>query len=167
MNKPKHTVVKVYIPDATGKSIEKKVKFINEGFTLFFNAQHHLLKLSAVERMFFDYLCEEMRAIDNDILINDEVKTKFQEHLMRLSGGKKNASLNQLTKFVQKLNGLGLILKTQNKARYIVNPKYAFKDSAHARKKFLKKLIEHRVKLKLPVAGLLHIPETEFFDGGT
>ncbi len=162
MNKPKHITVKVFIPDSIGKHLERNVNFTNDGVTLFFNAQHHLLKLSAIERCFFDFLCEHMRAIDNDVLINDEIKTKFQEHLMRLSGGKKKVTLNQLTKFVLKLNTLTLILKTQNKARYIVNPKFVFKGSAVARKKYLKKLIENRVKLKLSVAGLVNIPESQF-----
>ena len=162
MNASEYTNVKINLPLTEGEPIVKTVGFINDGFTLFFNAQHLLLKLTVIERSFFDFTCEVMRIGDNDITIDEGVKTKFQEHLMQVSGGKKTVTLNQLTKYVQKLSGLYLILRTQNKGRYIVNPKYVFKSGAPARKKYMKRLIENRMALKLPLKGLLHIPESEF-----
>jgi len=158
-----YTHLEISITNTKGENVIRDIKFLNKGVTLFFNSQHHLIKLSPVERSFFDFLCEQMRVLDNDITISEVVKTEFKEHLARVTGGKKKVTLNQLTKFVQKLSGLNLILKTQNKGRYIVNPKYVFKGSESARIRYLKKLIENRVKLKLSVAGLIHIPETEFF----
>ena len=76
--------------------------------------------------------------------------------------GRKTATVNQLTKNVQKLKSLGLILVTQNKGRYIVNPKYVFKGTKVARLNYLKKLIEARISMKLSIEHLVSTPSREF-----
>jgi len=155
---PEYSIIKLE-PHASPEAKEAKtVRFVNDSYSLFFNAQHRLIKLSALERSFFDFLCEEMRTLDNDITIDEKLKSKFKSHLMSFTGGKKKVTSNQLTKYVQKLNGLGLILVTQNKGRYIVNPKYAFKGSKTSRLAYLKKLIEQRILKKLPVEHLVSSP---------
>jgi len=69
------------------------------------------------------------------------------------------------SKSILLLKTLGLILPTDSKARYVVNPKYVFKGSAFQRKRFLKQLIENRITAKLPIAALVDEPEDAFLSG--
>jgi len=150
-----YTFTEVVLPSSDGTVQSHNLRVVKTGYYLFFNAQHRLIKLTSVERAFFDFLCEEMRAGDNDLTIDNEIKNLFIEHLSNFSGEKKKATLNQLTKYVQKLAALGLILTTQNKGRYIINPKHVFKGSKSARIGYLKKLIEQRFKVGLSIEHLI------------
>jgi len=118
--------------------------------------------MTGMERSFYDFLCEEMRGRDNDITIDEVLKARYRSHLINFTGAKKTVTSNQLTKYVQKLKALGLILVTQNKGRYIVNPKYAFKGGKASRLSYLKKLIETRVSAKLPIEHLIDAPRCQF-----
>ena len=155
MNKTE--IVKVVLPQG---DVLKTVKFVTSGCTLFFNAQHLLVKLTAKERCFFDYLCEHMRATTNDVMIDSHLKEHFAEQYRVYSS--KGINLAEITKCIPTLKSLGLILGTHNKAHYIVNPKYAFKGYSSGRLLYLKKLIESRLAEGLSIAALINTPENEF-----
>lgn len=142
---------------------KEAVRFVSNGYTLFFNAQHLLIQLTPKERSFFDFLCEEMRLSDNAIFIDEPLKKKFATRLERISNSKIVITTNSTGKYVQKLNGLNLIVRV-GLASYIVNPKYAFKGSPSQRKDCLKKLIQQRVSLGIPVQAFINQPEEAFLD---
>ena len=162
MNKPKFLKVTVDLVSNEGASQKKVVPFIANGCMLFFNAQHLLIQLSNKDRAFFDYLCEVMRYADNDVFIDEPLKSAFIAWVKVITSSKTKITGHTIVKSVAKLKGLGLILTTDDRARYTVNPKYVFKGSAHGREKYLKALIENRIGLNLSIAALLNVPEVEF-----
>ncbi len=149
--------LKVIDPE-TNKS--KYIKFVTSGCTLYFNAQHHLVKLSAKERCFFDYLCECMRASTNDIVIDSNQKESFVRHYEACTF--KKLEMEAVNKYAPKFKALNLIIDTPQKALYIVNPKYVFKGSNHMRMQYIKRLIENRLAEGLSIAALVNVPKTKF-----
>ena len=162
MNKTKYAHVTVDLVSNDGVSLKKVVPFIVNGCMLFFNAQHLLIQLSNKDRAFFDYLCEVMRYADNDVFIDEPLKSAFIARIKKITSSKTKITVHTIAKSIAKLKGLGLILNTDDRARYTVNPKYVFQGSAHSREKYLKALIENRIGLNLSVAALVNMPETEF-----
>ena len=157
MHNNRIVIVKVVNPQT--EAVES-IRFVTSGCTLFFNAQHHLVKLTAKERCFFDYLCEHMRASTNDIVIDSHQKKNFIKHYEAYTA--KKLKMEDVNKFPPKLHTLGLILDTQHKALYVVNPKYVFKGYNNARVLYLKRLIENRLIEGLSVAALVNVPKTKF-----
>jgi len=165
MKQSKYLPVVIDFVSTNAGQLRKTVPFTANSCQLFFNAQHLLLKLSTKDRAFFDYLCEVMRPVDNDVYIDDNLKAGFIAHVARFSSSKVKLTKAMVSKSVLQLKSLGLILPTDDKARYVVNPKYVFKGSVFQRKRFLKQLIEHRITSKLPIAALLNEPEDTFLSG--
>jgi len=156
---PQNKTAKLKVTDPeTNKS--KSIQFVTSGCTLYFNAQHLLVKLTVKERCFFDYLCECMRATTNDIVIDSNQKENFIKQYRGYSS--KGINLAEITKSIPTLKSLGLILDTPQRAFYIVNPKYVFKGSNHLRMQYIKKLIESRLAEGLSIAALINTPENEF-----
>lgn len=129
----------------------QKLQFVNSGVTLFFNAQHILVKLHPNERAFFDYLCERMNISNNAVRIDSKLKDDFKSHIGKITSNKVNPSTKSITRYVKKLVGLGLIILNGSKLSeaYIVNPKYVFKGTLKQRKDSLKSTIEDRDQLGL------------------
>jgi hypothetical protein len=157
MGKNKTATIKVINP--TSKKLQS-VRFVTSGYTLYFNSQHHLIKLTAKERCFFDYLCEHMRPSTNDIMIDSNQKESFVRHYESCTSQKLNVV--EVSKYAPKLKSLSLLLDTSHKALYIVNPKYVFKGAENARLKYLQALIENRPKEGLSVSSLINVPKDEF-----
>lgn len=145
---------------------KEAVRFIANGYTLYFNAQHLLIQLSPKERAFFDYLCEEMRFSDNNVFIDEPLKRHFIERLKRITNGKVTLTVNAVNKYVQNLNALGLIVRLEL-SKYIVNPKYAYKGSGYQRKEYLKRLIQRRISMGIPAQAFINQPEEEFLSKKT
>jgi hypothetical protein len=141
---------------------QKTVGFIKNGMTVYFNAQHFFLKLKPKERCFFDFLCESMRIDHNSIVIDAILKDKFIAHLAAITAPAEKISSGSLNKYIPKLVNLGLLLETDKKAFYIVNPKYVFTGSNSQRLKCLKNLIEERQIKELSIAPLINMSEDEF-----
>jgi hypothetical protein len=157
MIKNSTALIKVINPE-TAKI--KQLRFVTSGYTLFFNAQHQLAKLSTKERCFLEYLCEYMRTSTNDITIDSRQKENFIKHYQVYTS--KTITISAVNKFMSKLKLLGLILETPYRGFYIVNPKYFFKGANNSRLKYLKVLIENRLAEGLSVASLINAPENEF-----
>jgi hypothetical protein len=157
MGKNKYTTIEVI--NSNLNKIEV-IKLVVSGVTLFFNAQHKLVKLSPKERCFFDYLCECMRPSTNDIVIDSHFKKNFIKHFEVCSGGK--LKMTDVNKYASKLYSLNLLLDTPQRAYFIVNPKYVFRGTAAKRKKYVKGLIENRLMEGLSIAGLVNLPKDKF-----
>jgi hypothetical protein len=162
MNRPKYVKVSIDLVSSRGASLKKAVQFISNGCMLFFNAQHLLMQLSNKDRAFFDYLCEIMGYADNDVYIDEPLKSAFIAWVEEITSFKIKITGHTVAKSVIKLKDLGLILATNDRARYTVNPKYVYKGSAHRREKYLKALIENRIASNLSITALLNVPEAEF-----
>jgi hypothetical protein len=147
-----------------GSLVNRKVRVVNEGCYLFFNAQHLLIQLGREARAFFDYLCERMRTDTNSILINKALKRDFIEHIGRLTGGSVQPSPNSLNRYVSVLKSLGLLVLDMNSQRgfYYVSPKYVYKGSKKGRLELLEKMIRERVNKKLSLKGLIDSSEENF-----
>ena len=142
MSNLKYTSVTVNLTNHTNK---KTIDFVSSGYTLFFNAQHLLIQLSANERAYFDFLCEKMTAKNNYITVNIEMKEAFIDHIDKITSGANTPSLASVTRYTSKLAKLNLLILMGTKMSefYSVNPKYVFKGAAKQRVIALRKLIEH------------------------
>jgi hypothetical protein len=129
---PKKESFKVKFPETVGKIREETIKVVIEGYYLFFNCQHLIIKLKPLARSFFDYLCERMRSDNNEILINNALKSDFKTHISTSSGNKHNPSIAALGKHLKAFKELRLVILSSNakKQFYIVNPKYAYNKGA-------------------------------------
>ena len=136
----------------------KRINFVNEGVTLFFNAQHHLIELSAHERAFFDYLCEHMNPTNNNIQIDKLMKDAFVTHIKKITSGDHVPSKKKIPAYIGKLSNLGLLILmgSEKSGFYCVNPKYVFKGTNIQRIRTLKQLIEERNKNGKPINMLLN-----------
>lgn len=151
-----------YITIVTEIGIPKKntkLKFVNSGVTLFFNAQHLLIQLHPHERSFYDYLCEKMKQSDNSVKLDTTLKEDFIQNISKITSNKSNPSLKSVTKYQKRLVSLGLLILQGNKLSdlYYVNPKYVFKGTQNQRTTSLTNLIESRDKLGLPNNMLLNL----------
>lgn len=153
----KYITVTANLASPRGK---KSIPFVKDGYTLFFNAQHLLIELTANERALYDYLCEQMISRDNSLTVDTKMKQAFITHITEVTIGKHSPSSKSVTGYVNKLAALGLLILTGSKKSelYCVNPKYAFKGSAAKRIALLKRLIEERNKNGLTISMLLNNP---------
>ncbi len=108
---PKKDSFKVEVP---GEIREQTVKVVTEGYYLFFNCQHLLIQLKPLGRSFFDYLCERMRSDNNEILIDNSLKSDFKTHISTLTGNKHNPSIAALDKHLKAFKELGLLVLSSN-----------------------------------------------------
>ena len=140
-----------------GKLITRKVRVVQEGYTIFFNCQHLFIQLGSDARAFFDFLCEGMRTDNNGVMINKELKNRFIAHISKITGGKVVPADNSLNRYVSVFKSLGLIILDMDSERgfYYVNPKYVFKGSKKQRMKILRELIVERVNKGRSLKGLV------------
>ncbi len=142
----------------SGKTETHVVKFVDEGYTFLFNAQHIFLKLNNLQRCFFDYLCERMN-IDNTVYIDGALKNDFIQFLEKITGGKKTLNERSVSNYVKALVDAKLLIESKRfKMLYIVNPKYVFKGTKENRKKILKTLLKNPNKYDIDNTVLLNIP---------
>ena len=137
MTNKKTIKISVKLPNV---SKEKTVSFVSSGYTLFFNAQHLLIELTSQGRAFYDYLCEQMNGINNNVTINTSLKENFIAHIERITSKKHSLSLRRVTIYKNQLIKLNLLIEMSTKQSefYCINPKYAFKGTSINRKKLLK-----------------------------
>ena len=144
--KENYTIIKISKKDSKENLINYSVHVVNTGCAWFFNCQHHFLKLNPIERCFFDFLCETMNVVNNKVTIDKELKEKFIDFAQEISG--KTIEIN-LSTLVGKLLKNNLILQTQTKSYYIVNPKFVWKGTKKQRLSFIKSLLEKTSDIKI------------------
>ena len=157
--------VRVNVPDAQLRLIQKVIHYKNSGCKFYHNAQHLLLQLSPKERGFYDFLCEQMSVDSNRIMIDKNLKDQYVLFLLKVSGSKVKVSHDTINKAVVKLSKLGLIfLVTDKKAFYTVNPKFAYKGTQQARNLLLKKIVNYRIKNNMDINMLVDVPINDFIN---
>ncbi|RYY39019.1 MAG: hypothetical protein EOO08_12140 [Chitinophagaceae bacterium] len=145
----------------SGKAVSKlgapsSMLIASRCFSLYFNCQHLLIQLPPPARSFFDFLCEEMRADTNSVIIDNKLKELFIGRIRQITSKKVTLSIESVNKYVLRLKKLNLILRhEQQKGYYLINPKYAAKCSKKARLAMIKKMIEERAMFEKDLQGLL------------
>lgn len=118
------------------------VPFVSDGYFYFFNAQHIFLKLSAVERSYFDYISETMN-LSNRIILNLKLRKKYILHYNRITSSQDSPSARTLQGFEKKLKSLKLIIAVRGQgALHYVNAKYVSKGTLSQRRKVLLQLAD-------------------------
>jgi hypothetical protein len=122
--------------------VAHEVFFVEKGCTHYFNAQHKLFKLSNLERVYYDFLCEKMNARN---LVQLCPKTRqdfidFCEHVLKIEKIRTSRSLQNAENKLQKL--YLLFQSPTNKNLHYINPKYAFKGTNTERKKLLARIAD-------------------------
>ena len=124
----------------SGILVNHEIKFVNEGCTYFFNAQHKLIHLQSIERLYFDFICEKMN-VRNKIALNPDLRKKFISFCKDVLKVEKVRTERTLLSFETNMKNLSLLFQDpSNKRLHYVNPKYVFKGSSIERGKLLKYL---------------------------
>jgi len=159
----RETRVKVFKKDTEGNDVCNSVGFTNYCVKLFFNAQHILLKLNPYERCFFDFLCEQMKKENNKVFIDKPLKEEFLRFLQLIDGDPKK--IDAIDGYVVKLTDYGLIIRSNDRALYVVNPKYVFKGPEKDRIKCLTEILQTRIDANKPLKFLIGTTEERFHEG--
>ena len=143
----------------------KSIQFAQSACKYYFNAQHFLITLGAEARSFLDYLCEQMDAKTNRIIISRELRQSYVSFIRQVTSNRTKPKDGSLTQYVSKFKKLGLILPEAGNGSgyYVVNPKYFYKESENKRKLLLQELIQKRIKENKSLFGLLPQDEVDFF----
>lgn len=165
--KSKYSTITVKIEDpVTGQEVTKSVRFVKDGYKLFFNAQHLMVLLNKGQRAWFDYLCENMDQY-NRILINAELKKSFGHFIQSITNCTVSYTESSLAAYTKKLVDVGLLLNSKVSTSYIVNPKYAYRGTESDRMDRMTLLIKERLKYGLSIDKLIDVDIDTFFNRNT
>lgn len=147
-----------------GGKKEISIRYVTNCHTVYFNAQHLFLQLKTVERCYFDYLIESAEK-DGFVLIDVVLKDRFIEHLDKVGGGVvASPSPKTLHNFTNKLVNLGLVIKTNRKAGYYINPKYVSVVGQSKRIELVKEMFRLAEMGVINPSPLLDRPIEEYFE---
>jgi hypothetical protein len=137
---------------------------VSKGYKHYFNCAHYLARISKGERLYYDYLCEQMDSGNNLIMIDNQLNTQFCTLLGEWTSGKSSVSVKSIPKFLSNLVEANLIhpYRTAKRGLYQVNPKYAYQGNDSSRKKLLIDEVRYRLRRKLPYAHLIDCSEDDF-----
>lgn len=150
----------------SGQGIARTVRYVNNGYRLFFNSQHVMVQLNRGQRAWFDFLCEHMD-LYNRVVVNSELKKIFGRFIQSVTSGTVSYSESSVSTYTKKLVELGLLLKTKTSNSYVVNPKYIFRGTESERMEYLTNLITDRVKYRLPIDKIIDVDIDTFFNRKT
>lgn len=154
--------VQIIAKDPQHKKVDRTVQFKSSGYKIYFNAQHIFIKLTSLERSFFDFLCEIMET-DNTTFIDVDLKRDYVKFMGEITGKKTKIIYSWIGASIKKLKTLGLIFSVDGgRSYYQVNPKYVFAGTEKARKSLLKDILEHRIRKELPLTMLIDTTESDF-----
>lgn len=137
--------------------IMHKIEFKGEGCTYYFNAQHKFLKLTTVERAYFDFLCENMNS-RNKISFNPTTRKNFIDFCKKITSGKFVRGERTLIEAEKKFVELHLAFKDEYGKMYYINPKHVFKGSYEERRRLLLRISKHASIGKIPLEAILDVP---------
>ena len=112
--------------------------FTTQGYKVYSNFFHKLVRLNTCSNRLFHFLCEQMKK-DNTIHHTKGERNRFIDYC------KKNASINYTHQTIKAsystLKKVGLLINFDSKCDFIVNPKHVFKGSEKDRQKLINKII--------------------------
>lgn len=157
----RNTKVRISLISDNLKVIKREISFVNEGCVYFFNAQHIFLKLTTIERCYFDFLAEQMD-YENRIDLGVLTRKRFISFYNIITSTKDAPLPYRLRLFEKKFKELKLLIELQGKGHlHYVNPKYVFKGKLPERKKILQHLTELGIQGNLNLLALLDRPLSE------
>lgn len=139
------------------------VKFSTVGLKIFFNARHIYLSISAKERCWFEFLCEDVGR-HGIVYIGKEQEEAFVQHASQISGGSIKINVKTMNNFTRKLVGKGLLLKTNDSGVFYINPKYVQLTTAQKREEDLKFLFHQAEIGNIDVRKLIDRPLEEILE---
>ncbi len=155
-----------YTPSITvliGKTkVDRKVRYKKCCFKTYFNSQHLLFRLNALQNSFLVYLIERADK-QNRIYVDDNVKKDYLKFQLEVLKENKPTSTNSLDKALTRFKDLGLLFSEGTvRGAYRINPKYFWAGAEKRRIELLKRLVGQRAKKNLPFKYLIDCTEAEF-----
>ena len=140
------------------QEVTEEISVVADGCTYFFNAQHLYLQLTAIERSYFDYMCEHMD-FANRINISNVTRKDYSNFYNKITTSNDGPPAKVLQVMEKKLKSLKLLIgvKGQRSAHY-VNPKYVSKGTASQRKKTLQILSGIAQEGLIDLSTIINIP---------
>lgn len=158
-NKKDYHFVPLTIKETNGRKIDHLISLKKKNYKSYFNAQHLLFKLNPLERSFYEYLIEKADS-KSRVFINNILKKEYLDFVDKVIGADvAKATAAKVDQIVPKLKELGLIIPSDDRALYYINPKYAHKGSEKSRLLNLKNIIHERILQKLPLNMLTDVPD--------
>jgi hypothetical protein len=157
--KSKKTAVSVFKID-NGVLVGTDVSFVSQGVKLYFNAQHKLMHLDTLQRMYFDFMCEQMDH-RNCILLKPEFRSAFLTFLESVGYSKKIPTVRTLGTYEKLMENLLLIFKKPKRTSiWIINPKHVFKGTETERTKLLKNMAKWAITDEKVRKAILNVPDS-------
>lgn len=128
-------------------------RYTKEHFRYFLNWHHRLMELSPTSISLLFYLAEQMDEITNEVYHNQATIRRYQNFRKKI--GKKACSDATVRKGFQQLKRSNVIISTNEKGNYIVNPIYLYKESDEYRRICINKLLEHTKDIEWANTNLL------------
>ena len=135
-----------------------EIHLVTAGCLYFFNAQHLYLKISNIERSYFDFMCEKMD-YNNRIELNPKLRKDYIDHFNKLTSSKKAPSGRTLQRYETALKELNLIINPKKSGALVyVNPKYAFKGKLSDRLNLMNRLAKLAINDERILAAIIDRP---------
>jgi signal recognition particle subunit SEC65 len=142
--------------------VGKEVGFVDEGCVYYFNSKHKFIKLTTMERAYFDFLCETMNG-RNIVELNPALRNSFLDFCFIVHKVKAIRHVRTLLKYEEKFFDLNLMFKDSRNPRLtFMNPKYVFKRNSKERRKLIKEITDLINKGHLPYKIFLDMEEEKF-----
>jgi len=141
-----------------GKIATAEIHLVANGCFYFFNAQHLYLKISSIERSYFDFMCEKMD-YQNRVEINGKLRNGYIKHYNKVTSSKKAPSERTLQRYEDKLKSLNLIISINEPgALCFINPKYVFRGTLTARWNLMNKLADMAFRGAIDLSAIIDRP---------
>lgn len=138
-----------------------EVHFVEKSVRLYFNAQHKLIHLKQLQRVYFDFMCEKMNS-RNEIKLAPSFREEFISFCERVLGKESVRSPRTLIEAEGQMKELNLIFKVpEMSGLWYVNPKHVFKGTETARTKLLEHLGAQSSVYPYIRAAILNVPDSE------
>ncbi len=158
-NNKNYHFVPLKLKDANGRSIDHLIGLKKGCFKSYFNAQHLMFKLKPLERSFYEYLIEKAD-LKSRVFINNTLKKDYFDFFEKVIGADlAKVTAAKVNQIVPKLKELGLIIPSDDRGLYYINPKYAHKGSEKSRIENLENIIYERMNQKLSINMLIDVPD--------
>jgi hypothetical protein len=158
-NKKNYHSLQLTLKEPDGRKIDHLISLKKKNHKSYFNAQHLLFKLNPLERSFYEYLIEKAD-LKSRVFIDINLKKEYLDFVDKVIGADvARATAAKVDQVVPKLKELGLIISSNDRGLYYINPKYAHKGSEKSRLLNLMNIIHERIMQKLPINMLTDVSD--------